>query len=219
MLEATGIIKLTGEGATSQWEASANWSAKGTIDTLPDLPLLVLFRAKDGQKLTMSHTGLYVGSAEMIHAKGHAVGVVKEVLGTQVSMTHWAIPKGAYTDEEILTAGVVDMTSMRYGSKGDDVKELQIMLNALGVDSGNADGIFGSATQAAVIRFQQLYGLTADGIAGAKTMEKLRALMQREEPEQDPVVPDELIITNNEEAVRCLLALLKYMEGDDTDER
>ena len=46
------------------------------------------------------------------------------------------------------------------GSKGVDVKELQQNLTRLGLSPGSSDGIFGSKTEDAVLKFQQKYGLT-----------------------------------------------------------
>lgn len=56
---------------------------------------------------------------------------------------------------------------LRYGSRGDDVKELQKLLKI------NADGIFGRQTEKAVKSFQLENGLVADGIVGQKTIAKL----------------------------------------------
>lgn len=47
--------------------------------------------------------------------------------------------------------------------KGEDVKELQNRLNALGFDCGTADGIFGSKTEQGVIAFQTAAGIETDG--------------------------------------------------------
>lgn len=66
-------------------------------------------------------------------------------------------------------------TSLKVGSKGDDVKKLQNRLIELGYLSGSADGTYGSATEAAVKAFQKQCGLTADGIAGQGTQKKLYA--------------------------------------------
>lgn len=59
--------------------------------------------------------------------------------------------------------------NLRYGSRGDKVKELQQKLKRWGYYTGSIDGIFGSGTQAAVKSFQKKNGLTADGIVGPKT--------------------------------------------------
>lgn len=56
--------------------------------------------------------------------------------------------------------------NLKYGSTGDDVKELQ---KALGFTGSDVDGIFGNKTQNAVKDYQKNNGLTVDGIAGEKT--------------------------------------------------
>ena len=71
------------------------------------------------------------------------------------------------------TVQVTPSVSLRMGDEGDDVVLLQVRLMALGYLSGKADGVFGSATGAAVAAFQLRNGLTADGIAGTKTYKKL----------------------------------------------
>ena len=57
----------------------------------------------------------------------------------------------------------------KYGSRGDEVRQIQTKLKRWGYYSGNVDGIYGSKTLAAVKWFQSKNGLTADGIAGKKT--------------------------------------------------
>lgn len=63
-------------------------------------------------------------------------------------------------------------TTIKMGSKGSDVKNLQQALNAKGY-SLTVDGEFGPSTQAAVKNFQRANGLTDDGVVGPKTWEKL----------------------------------------------
>ena len=65
--------------------------------------------------------------------------------------------------------------NLTYGSRGDDVRKLQQALQSAGYDIGStgADGIYGGRTQAAVRRYQQANGLSADGIAGDLTQGKL----------------------------------------------
>lgn len=63
--------------------------------------------------------------------------------------------------------------TIRYGSQGADVRELQGRLKFLGYYNGTVDGDFGSATLTSVKRFQTAFGLKADGVVGAKTKLKL----------------------------------------------
>lgn len=64
------------------------------------------------------------------------------------------------------------------GMTGSDVRELQIRVSGYpGYGAVLAlDGAYGPATKAAVTRFQQAYGLAADGIAGPQTFSKIYAL-------------------------------------------
>ena len=62
---------------------------------------------------------------------------------------------------------------LKLGSNGSDVYDLQERLKELGYYTGPLDGKFASGTQAAVIAFQARNGLTADGIAGRATQDKL----------------------------------------------
>ena len=56
------------------------------------------------------------------------------------------------------------------GSRGNEVRQIQTKLKQLGYYKGSIDGIFGSDTKKAVISFQRSCGLTADGIAGPRTL-------------------------------------------------
>lgn len=58
----------------------------------------------------------------------------------------------------------------RLGSRGEEVKKIQQVLKKEGLYTGGIDGIYGNATRQAVIKFQKRCGLTADGIAGKKTL-------------------------------------------------
>lgn len=61
----------------------------------------------------------------------------------------------------------------KYGSTGEEVKQIQKKLKEWGYYSGEVDGIFGSKTYEAVKSFQKKNGLTVDGIVGTKTLEAL----------------------------------------------
>ena len=67
----------------------------------------------------------------------------------------------------------VETLTLKQGSKGSTVRQIQQKLKNWGYYNGAVDGIFGSGTKKAVIRFQQKNKLTADGIVGAKTLQAL----------------------------------------------
>lgn len=58
----------------------------------------------------------------------------------------------------------------KYGSRGDEVRQIQTKLKRWGYYNGNVDGIYGSQTLSAVKWFQSKNGLSVDGIAGPKTL-------------------------------------------------
>lgn len=86
-----------------------------------------------------------------------------------------------YSDSAIrgnanLTGGETALVStLRYGSEGNEVTTLQNRLIALGYLAGSADGKFGRDTKSAVIAFQKANGLSADGVVGTDTSAKLYA--------------------------------------------
>jgi GH25 family lysozyme M1 (1,4-beta-N-acetylmuramidase) len=55
---------------------------------------------------------------------------------------------------------------LQIGDSGENVRELQAMLNKIGFNCGNADGDFGQNTENAVKRFQTAYNLAVDGQYG-----------------------------------------------------
>lgn len=56
------------------------------------------------------------------------------------------------------------------GSRGQEVRQIQQKLKSLGLYNGSVDGIYGTSTQKAVRQFQKNCGITADGVAGPKTL-------------------------------------------------
>lgn len=66
-----------------------------------------------------------------------------------------------------------DKINLKKGSKGEDVKELQTILQNKGYYVGRIDGYYGDMTLNAVIRLQKAQGNTPDGWFGKKTCQKL----------------------------------------------
>ena len=78
--------------------------------------------------------------------------------------------------------------TLRKGSRGPSVVELQERLNDRGADPPlNADGIFGKLTKAAVISYQSQNGLDPDGVVGPLTWASLTAPQPDIPPDVDPL--------------------------------
>ena len=87
--------------------------------------------------------------------------------------------------------GVYPGTSLRVGSTGAAVEQIQFWLSELAqfddsIPAPAVDGIFGSGTEAAVRAFQAKYGLTVDGIVGRDTW---NALFDQYNSIQDDINP------------------------------
>ncbi|HIK07381.1 MAG TPA: peptidoglycan-binding protein [Trichormus sp. M33_DOE_039] len=63
--------------------------------------------------------------------------------------------------------------TLKVGSQGERVSELQAALKLLGFYSGTVDGNYNEATANAVSRFKQTVGLTPDGVVDAPTWQRL----------------------------------------------
>ncbi len=57
-----------------------------------------------------------------------------------------------------------------FGSRGEEVRQIQRKLKSLGFYSGTVDGVYGTGTKKAVTDFQKSCGIKADGIAGPTTL-------------------------------------------------
>lgn len=172
--------KLMGAGATSQWNDESNWTAKGTIDTIPEDKLVCLFYPDKKNPKTMAHTGFGYKGQTIECSSG-----VQYFATRNAKWTHWGLPK--CVDSEVPAADPTPAHSadpapaakptLRRGSKGEYVTLAQTKLLNKGYDLGSCgvDGDFGRATEAAVKNFQRDNGLNADGIIGKLTWNALDA--------------------------------------------
>ncbi|WP_375471353.1 peptidoglycan-binding protein [uncultured Nostoc sp.] len=67
----------------------------------------------------------------------------------------------------------INRPSLKVGSQGERVSELQAALKLLGFYSGAVDGTYSENTASAVSRFKQAAGLNPDGIVDASTWQRL----------------------------------------------
>ncbi|MDE5415826.1 peptidoglycan-binding protein [Alkalihalobacterium chitinilyticum] len=77
--------------------------------------------------------------------------------------------------EELLTS--VSQSGFEEGVVDDSVIELKQKLTRLGFGGMNINEVYGSFTVQRVSEFQAYYGLTSDGIAGERTLEKLDQIL------------------------------------------
>lgn len=80
------LWKYKSGGATTIYNKWCN--KKGTIDTMPDIPGVAVFR---GNSTTKEHIGLYIGNGEVIDARGSKCGVLRGTLQSYGKWTHWGM--------------------------------------------------------------------------------------------------------------------------------
>jgi hypothetical protein len=129
------------------------------------------------------HTVMYIGDGKIaqfsINEKGNTKGgKTGDQTGKESSIgKFYEYSKGwdyvlRYTGGEIKQEDEkvnITLTVLKQGSKGPEVKSLQILLYANGYNCGTADGVFGSRTDAALRNLQKARGLKVDGVCGKCT--------------------------------------------------
>lgn len=106
-------------------------------------------------------------------------GVVGEATWEKLQDIYEGIQQGVTVPEATPpTAEEYPGTPLRQGSRGENVRKIQQWLNDLSafypdIPSVSADGIFGPLTENAVLSFQSRFNLTADGIVGRVTWNKI----------------------------------------------
>ena len=88
--------------------------------------------------------------------------------------------KSVYADKGGSTGSSSSGSGLKLGSSGTKVRDLQQDLTTLGYYWADITGNFGSKTEAAVKNFQQKNNLTADGVAGSKTLSAIASAVARQ---------------------------------------
>lgn len=165
--------------------------ANGSMDTFPDVPGLLLHKS--------GHVGVSIGDGYAIEARSFADDVVKTKISGR-GWTSWAqLPFVDYESDGSTTVPEINIyklgcRTLKRGSKGNDVAELQAALVAMGYDCGSfgsnqdgVDGDFGRTTEAAVISFQTDADIEIDGKYGPESHAALLAMQQQGgKPEEKP---------------------------------
>ena len=121
------------------------------------------------------HCGVYIGNSKVVESSPKwANGVQVTALTARNWLKHGKLPwvEYSYSDKEVSDVVNIELSVIRKGSKGEQVKTLQRILNAFG-DKLEVDGSFGSLTQSALKSYQQKNNLQVDGICGVKSWESL----------------------------------------------
>lgn len=154
---------------------------RGAISTMPEVPGVCVFMSGFG------HVGVYIGNGKVIEATGHARGVVETNFQGR-GWAYWGMPSWLtyeQTSETPATPSEQPVTDTKtYDTKlpmlslgciSQAVVSLQRLLigREYCVGPDGADGEFGNNTRSAVIKFQQVHKLEADGVVGPLTWAKL----------------------------------------------
>jgi hypothetical protein len=124
----------------------------------------------------MGHIAICDGTGKTIEAKGHAFGVVEDVVHGRRWDTGVMIP-GIYYDTAVTAMAVTPPPKIYRegvaGLVGDVVKQIQEQVKSLGFDPGPIDVIYGAKTAAAVAAFQTVQGMVPNGEVGPQTAGRL----------------------------------------------
>lgn len=123
-----------------------------------------------GEFLWMSgHCGVYIGDGLVVESSPKwKNGVQITSLNARNWLKHGKLPWVEYSVKEVKNVVQIELSVLQKGSKGEQVKTLQRLLNAFG-NNLVIDGDFGSKTNEALRSYQKTYKLTVDGICGEKT--------------------------------------------------
>lgn len=115
-------------------------------------------------------------------AKGSAVGTgAYEGIGYKMrnmpTSGTWAIFHIPYDGKKTPTKAAqsvsISLPVISFGDTGDSVEAMQILLNGYGFDCGEADGVWGAKTDAALLLYQRAQKIAADKVCGKDTWSKL----------------------------------------------
>ena len=133
--------------------------------------------------LREGHTALYCGNGLEVEAcmdeNGGIGGEPGDQTGYEIMIQlynpNWSTVL-RYIEEK--DTYIFELATISIGYIGDDIKLMQRLLRSRGFTDSNGhkieiDGIFGTASEGALLKFQKAHGLVQDGICGPKTWDRL----------------------------------------------
>ena len=119
------------------------------------------------------HCGIYIGNGRVVESTpSWANGVQVTALTARNWLKHGKLPWIEYSGKEVSNVVTIELSVLRKGSKGEQVKTLQRLLNFFG-ENLEIDGSFGSKTEKSLRVYQESNKLEVDGICGKKSWESL----------------------------------------------
>ena len=161
------------------------YKAAGRFDKNPKIGDQIFFKYSNDNS-TADHTGIVVRVTDSLieTIEGNSGNEVKRKAYQRNDKTiigyghprYDAEPKKTVTKEAKTVK--IELSILKKGSKGEQVKTVQRILRMRGWKDGNGkaleiDGSFGAKTEYAVKSFQKGKGVTVDGVVGEKTWTKL----------------------------------------------
>ena len=164
---------------------SAGW------ECISPVPALKLLRPGDILLNEIHHTAIYIGDGKIVEAYGDELGGIGhgartgDQTGKEIRITpYYKFSKGwdcvlRLPDSTLAPAPALDkfctcsLPVISRGNVSPATCAAQAALNYHGYGWINPDGVFGPATETAIINFQRKNGLDPDGIIGPDTWPKL----------------------------------------------
>lgn len=179
------VITLNGSNPISITQGTAYVDAGATVTDIFDNAVTVT----PNSNVNTSIVGTYTVTYDAMDEAGNEADQVSRTVNVIVPSSHssgstassggYLPPLGYYGQTgvtappmggQVLGANRYYFTlTLKMGSRGNEVKELQKYLNDLGFDCGPVDGIFGIRTMLAVVKFQVMNGIPATGVVGPLT--------------------------------------------------
>lgn len=191
------LYELVPKGRTLLMTEDRNGARQTLLSEGPgrDYPMAVLINGGSASAseilaaaVQQSAGGIVVG--ENSYGKGTVQSQFSDLYGDgsilKMSVSKWLTPDGSWINEAGLAPDLVveqpdyfhvapidRQKTWKRDETGDDVRNMQIMLNALGYAPGRTDGYFSEKTEQALKHFQQKVNLEATGFLDAETIEQL----------------------------------------------